>query len=566
MQTASATFFTRADAQMRPINWALAISFEREIDPSASFFTVGVSTVGGSDVIKGTDDVLQNWDKYTYFDYSDRIVTVEWSQSMDPLYSVQSAIGDMVMNNTDGYLSADNAALPFRPVRLTMGFGNSMTSNAELLPQFIGVTEDAPTIDHTAKTVSYHVIDFMSTIYNRPLNQDVILQNVSTDQALDALLQLVGLSPTQYDLDVGLNSIPFLYFDATTKFGDAAQQLMQAEMGRLYMTETGRITFHNRQNFSDTSVWSFDGHNVIDYVTSTQDDIVNVVEITSNVLEVQPYQDYWQSDAVTEIDVGDTVTLPFANFSDPVVAVGTPLPYVSSTSSYYSANTASDNTGTDVTSGLTLVTQQFSTSYLMTFTNTNSFPVYITTIHLFATPAVSLAPLIVREQDDASVAQYDEQVLQIENDFFTDEATMISRAKMILADNADFGQLQTVTVKGNPALQINDSANFSLREKSYLIESGDDLPSVAATYGMTLAQLEALNPQLGPTAGRSFSLVFPGDEVHLGVIPELCVILGIANTLDTPSFQQTLTVRPMTRAKYFTAGVSIVGGTDQVAP
>lgn len=549
---------------MRPINWSLFISFARQLDPSASFFTVGVSTVGSADIIKGEDSVLQLWDQYQYFDYSNRVITMEWSQSMDPQYSVQSAMGDLVLNNYDDYLSGDNFALPNRPLRIGVGFGNSITGSIETLPQFVGITQKAPTIDHATKTVSYHVVDFMASLFNRPLTAAVILTNVRTDEALDTLLQLMGLSPTQYDLDIGFNVIPFLFFDTSIKFGDAVNQLMQAEMGRLYMTETGRITFLNRQNFSSNSVWYFDSSNVIDYQTRTEDNIVNVVEITSNVRLVQPNQNYWQSTTATVIPANTTIDI-FANFTDPVLTVDAPVQFSSSSTSYWLANSASDSSGSNIFSGLGLLTTRFATSYKMTFTNSTSNDIYITNIVLFATPAPAIRTVYVRQQDDTSVTRYDEHLLQITNDFFVDEQTARSKALVILGDNP-FGIVTHLTVKGNPALQIGDAITAAVRERTYITETGDTLTTIATAYGMSLSQVEALNPQLGPAAGRDFSVVFPGDEVHLGIIPEDCVIVGIGRKLDTPQFVQELDVKPINRINYFTVGISTVGSADQIAP
>ncbi|RDH76341.1 LysM domain-containing protein [Mycolicibacterium moriokaense] len=562
MLSASDRFLERTDALIRPISWGLFISYARELDDSAEFFTVGVSEVGGPDVIKGTDDVIQQWDKYRYYEYSDRVVSMEWSQSMDPLYSVQSAMGDLVLDNADGYLSGDNYFLPWRPVRLTMGFGNTMTSGQEQVPQFVGVTEKAPTVDGTNRTITYHIIDFMSTLYDRVLTGDVILTNVRTDEALDILFQAVGLSPTQYDLDLGFNFIPFLYFPAQTKFGDIARKLMEAEMGRIFMTETGRIQFHNRQHFTDFGVWVFDKHNVIEYTTLGEDDIINTVDIVSNVREVQAIQPYWQSSTVYQIPAGETVELPFANFEDPVTSVDDPVPYALSSTSYYIANTKADSTGDDVTSGLTLTATTFSTSYLMSFENTTSEPIYITSINLFATPAIVVRTVKIRQQDDDSVDSYDPHILTIDdNDFFIDEETAISKAKIILADNASFGQLQTVTVMAVPTLQIGDAAYFAIREHTYISVTGDTLPDIATAYSIDLSDLEALNPTLPSSGGLDF-----GTKVNVGIIPELCTILGISNSLNKPLFTQVLTVRPLLRTDYFTAGESYVGGTDVIAP
>lgn len=559
MLITSPRFDARADARMRPLAWSLFISFAREVIDETQFFTVGVSTVGGPDIIKGEDTVLQLWDKYRYLDYSDRVLTMEWSQSMDPLYSVQSAMADIVMNNYDNYLSGENFALPYRPIRLGAGFGNKMTGGIEILPQFIGLTEKAPVITEVGKTVSYHALDFLASLYNRPLNEAVLLQNLRTDEILDALLQAMGLSPTQYDLDMAFNTIPIVYFPPDTKFGDAAQQLMQAEMGRLYMSETGRITFKNRHNFPDASVWTFDGHNVISYETTKQDDVKNVVEITSNVLEVQPLQKYWELTTATEVPAGSSIDV-WASFNDPVTSVDLPVYFASATTSLYTANTAADGSGT-ASSDLTVSATRFATSYKMTYANATGSSIWLTTIQLFATPAKAVRTIYVREQDDASVLQNDEQVLPITNNFFTDEVDAKSKAMIILADMSTARRVQKVTVKGNPALQINDAITLTIRKRTFIAVQGDMLADVATAYDMTLSALEALNPLIDHTVALT-----DGQKVNLGVQPESYIITGISNHLLGPSFPQDLTLRAYAQANYFTVGISLVGGTDQIAP
>lgn len=47
----------------------------------------------------------------------------------------------------------------------------------------------------------------------------------------------------------------------------------------------------------------------------------------------------------------------------------------------------------------------------------------------------------------------------------------------------------------------------------YVVQRGDSLSSIAAAHGLGLADLEASNAQLGPVAGRSFTLIHPGERV-----------------------------------------------------
>jgi LysM repeat protein len=48
---------------------------------------------------------------------------------------------------------------------------------------------------------------------------------------------------------------------------------------------------------------------------------------------------------------------------------------------------------------------------------------------------------------------------------------------------------------------------------TYVVRAGDSLNALAAAQGVSLAALEAANPQLGPVAGRSWNRIYPGDRV-----------------------------------------------------
>jgi len=53
------------------------------------------------------------------------------------------------------------------------------------------------------------------------------------------------------------------------------------------------------------------------------------------------------------------------------------------------------------------------------------------------------------------------------------------------------------------------------KSNTYVVQSGDTMSGIAAKFGLTLAQLEVLNPQAGHPAGN-FSLILPGDVLSVG--------------------------------------------------
>jgi hypothetical protein len=513
MQTTTSAFSQKANGAMRKITHRALMSFPRQYLPSVTFFTIGVSTIGGSDIIKGVGDVVAEWDKYQYDDYSYRIKSIEVTRQEENFNSTTLAQADVVMENHDNYFTPnrgsviDEFILPYRPIKLAGGFGQ------EAVPQFVGLTEKMPTVEEKSKTISFHAIDFMYSLFNRPLDQAVMYQDMRTDQILAALLVAFGISPTQYNFDMGYNIIAFAFFDKGAKFGDVVKKLMQAEMGRFFMDEEGVIRFKNRQNYSSTPVWFFNETNIIDIQTSKQDDIVNVVEIKANVREVQANQKFWELQSAVRVPANSTLTL-WADFEDPVTTVDDPEYITTATTSLFTTNKAEDGSGDAVSTNFTLSDSTiFSKSYQMEFTNTNGFDVYITTLELFARPAKIVKELYIREEDSSSVAKYDERVLTIENEFFNDEAEATSRAKIILDDEANYANTYILTVKGNPALQIGDAVNVS---------------------------------------------VFGSADTF--------VIKKFVNRWEAGKFSQILTVKKKTFRTFFTVGISTIGGVDVIAP
>lgn len=446
---------------LRKPTWRVSISFDKQYNASTTFFKVGDSgsQIGGADFIPGTSSVVQEWDKYLYTDYSDRVISIDNIEfEEDKIYSVVSAQADITFNNYDGYFNPDGTSaiasyiLPYRPIRIWLGFED------RLVAKFVGLTEGMPVIDEDKKTATFHAIDFLSYIYNKDMALMDLQVNKRTDQILDEALQTAGLLSTQYDLDTGNNTINVYAPESGDKFIDIVRPLMEAEQGRLYMDEEGRIKFKNRQNTgSDTDVkHAFEVHrDIIDVVKRTEDDIINSVTIKSDIRTLQASQSVFTLSTPKPIARSEVLEY-FVELADPCSSIDSPVLDATSGSTY-SVNTNSDGTGAASTNVTVTSTYLYGRTYKIVFTNASSTDSYfITNLELYGTPYKVTDNIVVTETDSTSISKYGERPYVAENNNFTDETTASAKALIMIDDYNEYGAAHELTVKGTPQFQLGD--------------------------------------------------------------------------------------------------------------
>lgn len=463
MQTTSMLFRQIAAGYVRPISWGVRASFDKTFDDSITFFTLDTSILDGDDVLAPTgDNPIQVWDQYKYEDYSRRTLSIEVTREETEPYSVTQAYADITLNNYDNYFTPNsgspiqNYILPRRPFRAFLGF------NGEVLPQIVGLSEGMPSIDKVSKTAEFHVVDFMSYLLDQDISETIILQNVTTGEVLEYLFDFMGLNEDQYFLDYSLNRLNFFYVEKGTKFGYVANKLIEAEIGRLYMDESGIIRFKNRYNYDLNPVYTFDKRNVVDYQVSDITKVINSVKITVAPRIVQSLQSIYISSTPILVEVGATIEV-WATFNDPVTTVNAPdLSDTELTDSYYigSLDEFGDMPYSDI--GLDSI-EVFSKAAKLTFTNTGSNAAYISELELYGTPAKIVDSKLIEEKDQDSIDKFEEQVYEIsDNEYIQDESNAQSRAEILLHDYAAYGSEIELEVKGSPALQLGDAINLDL--------------------------------------------------------------------------------------------------------
>lgn len=461
MQTVSTQFNTLANGDVRPNTWGTQISFTKAYDDNVTFFTYDVSAYDGPDVYAPVNDnPLQAWDKYAYSKFGERVIDMSVTRELTFPYSIVSAIADFTLNNYDKYFTPHSTSpiqqyiLPKRPVRLFQGF------DGENLQQFVGLTQGMPEVDETSATASFTAMDFLTQIYEMPIRNTQAMRDVRTDEVLAEIFTQFGLAPSQYDLSKGRNVIKFLFFEKDQlTAGDVIRPLIQAEGGALWLGEDGIIRFRPRLEQPTSPVYSFDDDSIVSATVTDEDQLINSVIINTDVREVQEWQTVYSkktSDSSLNVIPASSTYVYQADLQDPLLDAVDPVFGENAGVSWF---TAALPDGTPVLSGLSVVSTEIKTNtYEITIANNNGVSVNIDQMSIWGQPAkkISVEPIVYRNKDQDSVDKYEEQVLEISNNFIQSIDAARAFAYTILDEYSEYADIVEFEVKGNPALQLSD--------------------------------------------------------------------------------------------------------------
>ncbi len=519
MQSVQSTFTAETNDFVRKIAHSLNISWKRDSIASNRTFAIGISLIGGGDVIAMNPGAIGSPGNYRYFDESDYVQSLEWERGLSmPLGGISKALAAAKISNTSGRFTPRNmggsgelwtSILPARPAMIHAGFNYNGIDN--LLPQFMGIVDNQPAVNDRDKTVSLKMADYMRYFQNQYVDRSSIYTGVSTDTILESLMVQLGMSTAQYYLDPGINVIPFVLLEKGAKYSQIVQDLVEAENGYFYQDEQGRFRFENRQH------WDSSPHNAVQRIIFTpqviengvpdDDHLVNVVEIKSKARSKAIAQKLWSLAEDLVIPAGAELEV-FADFADgngalPVLEVYKPTySAVVATTSYYTITNSASVYLKNYT--------QFATSYKMTFVNQGTLNADLTALELWGRPAKVTSEIYIRKKRDASITAYDERPLIIENQFIQNQFWADSFAEVLLEDFANIENLQTITIRAIPELQLGDLISWQ---------------------------------------GRWWR------------------IFDIKTTIDTfGGFIQELKLLQRTIRKYFRIGISTIGSADKIAP
>lgn len=528
MQTVSAAWTAEERDKVRLIAQNLQVSWKKQSLLQARTFTIGVSTIGGNDGIGINPGSIGAPINYKYFDESSYLTSVGWDRALNmPTGGLVKALGEAKLDNTSGrftprYMGGNSelftAILPRRPVIIGGGF--NLNGVNQTIPVLAGTLTRTPEVDMRTREISLEIADYIDFFENRYVDRSTVFTAVTTDVIIQSLFSQLGMSTSQYDLDPGINVIPFASIDTGAAFKEIMQKLVESENGHMYQDESGIVRFENRQHWDRAPYINVQRiittAQVIDSKAPDEDHLINTVEVKSSVREKAINQKIWSLSAPTIIPANGRVEI-FADFTDdngtlPVLTVDVPLHAVGeATTSAFATNIYDDNSGDTNASAIQLKSfSQFVASYKMVFTNSSSTATFITALDLWGRPAKVTSKIDVLHKRDASVTAYEEHPLIIENQFIQSKDWADSFAEMVLEDFSRIENLQRITIYAIPELQLGD------------------LISWQGHYWRVYGIKSKIDPGVG--------------------------------------FTQEIDILQRTIKQYFRIGISTIGGSDKIAP
>lgn len=383
------------------------------------------------------------------------------------------------------------AILPRRPFIINAGF--EVDGIEQEIPQFSGILTKQPYVDMRNREVRLVGSDYIDFFQNRYLDQESMVTGQRTDQIMSSMLRgTLGMSTAQFDLDTGINVIPFVLFEKGTRMADIFNDLAEAENGHFYQDEAGIFKFENRQHW-DSSPYNavqrlvLTGQ-VISSEAPTDDHIINVVEISSKVWQKQPLQNVFTLPTYSPIEVpGNSSIDKFFEFEDPILQLTDPSS--GGSNSFYVANTRSDGTGTNATSSVSFTNMgTFAKAVKYRITNSSSASVFLVQIQLSGRAAIAPTNLYLRLKDSSSLTAYEERPYSLDNPYIQNESWANSLAQLLLDDYSNPENLQRITIRAIPELQLGDLISWQGRHwRIYDIKTTLD-PDVGYIQELTMLQ------------------------------------------------------------------------------
>lgn len=451
MQSVTNAFAAEAQDRVRSPSHSLLMSWNK-FDLSGNVtFTIGVSSIGGNDVIGANPGGIGNPGQWQYTDDSDYVMSLEWERQLNiPTGGLTKAFSEVDLDNTSGrylpnYMGGTDmfstSILPKRPQIISAGFDNID------IPQFSGLLNKQPTVNLAQRTVNLQADDYLGYFENKFVDDTSMYTGVTTDVLIEDMFQQAGMATSQYDLDTGLNEIPFTIIESGAKMSDVLNELAVAENGHIFQDEEGIFKFWNRQKFYNSPYNAVQKilltSQVINVESPNEDHIINVVEVSANIWQKRANQQIFELSGTVEI-IANQNTEFWANLDDPVLEV---------TSQAITGNTREDGTGSSIT--ITVKSRQVfsqAVKYVLTATTTG----YITAFTINGRSAVVGEQFVSRMKDDSSVTAFQERPLTINNKYIQDRTWANNYSQVILDRFSEPDNILKISIRAIPELQLGD--------------------------------------------------------------------------------------------------------------
>ena len=323
--------------------------------------------------------------------------------------------------------------------------------------------------------------------------------NRRTDQAIGDILDDVGWTEAgDRDLDTGLTTITRFWM-SRKKAIDAMRLVEEAEAGFIKESKTGQIAFENRyhrltETVSTTSQATFSDASgaAHTYVSLAQTDplttVINHVEATARTFDTASIATLWThpetgSDSPT-LAPGEVKTFE-AEFPNPdsannameVAAWTTPA-----ATTDVLVWTASDASGTNLTSSITIAAAKTAERMAITLTNGSASAGYVTLLKARGTAVSTKNPCIVRAIDTTSQGIYGERKYVAKTKFIPTTSQAQDWCEYQMVTYGSPIEILTMTIAANSQGNIGQVMNRDLSERITVVANNDAALGVNADF------------------------------------------------------------------------------------
>lgn len=458
-------------------------SWLKVADTSTVYAVVGTSLVDGNNLVQGHSVVITNADLFSYMDETDYTMRLEYDRRIDePRGGISYAIANVLMDNITRRFEEDHNATigtaieARRPFKMSIGFEAGGTDR--LVQVIVGLTANRPKSHQSEKAVEVDIFDYITFINNQTIAA-AIYEDQRSDEIIEDILVTLGFGSSQYELDTGLNTIPFAWFDKNKSAGQRIKEICEAEEATFYQDENGVLRFENRNHYANYPYQSVQRTiDPDDIITDEEDEstkIINRAIVTAKPRKVDAdVSVLWTNSTVFAITPGQSTTIWAAFYEEtgnnvlPVKEITTPAGATD-----YIGNTAEDGSGTVRTADLSLVVTNFvETAKIVITNNHGSDTVYVTTLQLRGKAARVTQAIQAVVEDANSINKYESQEYPVQNDLIQTSAMATILATNLVNKYKDPMKRRVIRIPGIPHLQLKDLLNVINPSPENLIPNG----------------------------------------------------------------------------------------------
>jgi hypothetical protein len=292
-------------------------------------------------------------------------------------------------------------------------------------------------------------VDALELFSNQDIITSQVYEAIRIDDAIETILDAAGWN--NYSVDALSDTIAYWWVDNRSVV-NAIGELEDASLGTFFVSNDGVAKYYSRRR-SAAEVLALQSDDILREIKVSQpwETVRNSIELVVNPRVEQSNAELWALQGQPSVVAGSSLEIwaayQYDNESVPAIDVTAP-------SSDFAVNTASDGSGTDLTTDCSVAITAFPETAKLIVTNGSGSDGYVISLKVWGKSVIMPNPVIIRDTDPASIAIYDTRKFQIDSTWLQDSNIAIDLASVLVSLLADARKNPTVRIEARPDIQF----------------------------------------------------------------------------------------------------------------